>query len=67
MTLGRPRLHLRAVGSTNDRARELAAAGEPEGLVVVADEQTQGRGRAGRVWHSAPSAAVGLSVEPLDP
>ena len=60
--IGRRIEHLPRVGSTNDRARELAAAGEPEGLVVVADEQTLGRGRGGRVWHSAPGLGLYVSV-----
>src|SRR5437879_3482862 len=55
-TLGRPRLHLRRTGSTNDRARELAAAGAPHGMLVTASEQTAGRGRQGRSW-SAPSGS----------
>jgi BirA family biotin operon repressor/biotin-[acetyl-CoA-carboxylase] ligase len=41
-----------ALGSTNDLARSRAEAGEPEGLVVQADEQTAGRGRRGRIWQS---------------
>jgi BirA family biotin operon repressor/biotin-[acetyl-CoA-carboxylase] ligase len=51
--LGRPRLHLRATTSTNDRARELAQAGAPHGTLVTAGEQSAGRGRQGRTW-SAP-------------
>ncbi|MEQ1788563.1 MAG: biotin--[acetyl-CoA-carboxylase] ligase, partial [Acidimicrobiales bacterium] len=35
-------------GSTNADAMELARQGEPEGIVLVADHQTAGRGRAGR-------------------
>ncbi len=50
------------IGSTNDRARELADTGEEEGTVVLADEQLSGRGRAGRGWHSAPGLGVYLSV-----
>ena len=46
--LGHPRLHLRSVGSTNERARELAEAGAPHGTAVTAGEQTAGRGRQGR-------------------
>lgn len=42
------------VTSTNDVARDLAAAGAPEGTAVVADEQTGGRGRLGRPWASPP-------------
>lgn len=38
--------------STNRTARALAEAGEPEGLVVIAESQTQGQGRLGRHWVS---------------
>ena len=51
-----------SIESTNDRARELASCGEPEGTVVVADEQTRGRGRAARGWHSAPGLGLYMSV-----
>jgi BirA family biotin operon repressor/biotin-[acetyl-CoA-carboxylase] ligase len=37
-----------------DEIDRLAAMGEPEGLVVVAESQTAGRGRTGRTWESAP-------------
>ena len=40
--------------STNDDARALAASGAPHGALVVADAQTAGRGRRGRVWSSPP-------------
>jgi len=46
------------VGSTSTVALELAAGGAPEGLVVVADHQTAGRGRLGRAWE----APVGTSL-----
>jgi BirA family biotin operon repressor/biotin-[acetyl-CoA-carboxylase] ligase len=49
---------LRRVGSTNDVARRLAAAGAPAGAVVLADEQVAGRGRVGRRWSSP--AGLGL-------
>jgi BirA family biotin operon repressor/biotin-[acetyl-CoA-carboxylase] ligase len=49
-----------AVGSTNDRARELAEAGR-EDVAVLADEQTGGRGRLDREW-AAPSGGIWLSV-----
>lgn len=50
---GAARVELRgSVGSALDVAHELAAAGAPHGLLVLADEQTAGRGRAGRNWHS---------------
>jgi len=55
--LGRPRLHLRETSSTNDRARELAAAGAPHGTLVTTSAQSAGRGRQGRSW-SAPSGGA---------
>jgi BirA family biotin operon repressor/biotin-[acetyl-CoA-carboxylase] ligase len=67
VTLGVPRLHLRAVGSTSDRARDLALAGAPHGALVTAAEQTAGRGRQGRVWTTQPGAAVAMSVVLRDP
>ena len=60
--IGRPHVHLRRTGSTNERARELAAGGAPHGTLVTADEQTSGRGRQGRVWIAAPRSAVLMSV-----
>ncbi len=62
MTLGRPRLHLRETGSTNDRARELAAAGAPHGTLVTAAAQSAGRGRQGRAWSAPPGHALLMSL-----
>lgn len=45
-------------GSTNADAVELARHGEPEGIVVVADHQTAGRGRRGRTWEAPPGASL---------
>jgi BirA family biotin operon repressor/biotin-[acetyl-CoA-carboxylase] ligase len=42
------------IDSTSDLCRSLAAAGEPEGLAVLARRQDKGRGRGGHVWLSAP-------------
>jgi BirA family biotin operon repressor/biotin-[acetyl-CoA-carboxylase] ligase len=50
--------HFFKTDSTNRVALELGHAGEAEGAVVLAEEQTAGRGRAGRVWHS--DRAVGI-------
>lgn len=48
--------------STMDVAHRLAAAGEPEGSVVVAEGQSQGRGRLGRRWFSPKSKGIYASV-----
>ncbi|WP_373861807.1 biotin--[acetyl-CoA-carboxylase] ligase, partial [Micromonospora noduli] len=57
------RLELRAeTGSTNADVAEAARADEPEGLVVVAERQTEGRGRRGRVWQSPARAGIATSV-----
>lgn len=50
------------LSSTNTRALELAEAGAPEGTVVVAEEQTGGRGRLGRSWHSSPRLGIWSSI-----
>ena len=50
------------VGSTNDLARQAGRRGEPEGLVIVAEEQTAGRGRLDRVWSAPPGCCVLCSV-----
>ena len=50
-----------STGSTNDIVRGWLAAGTPEVCVAVADEQTAGRGRAGRTWSAPPGAALLLS------
>jgi len=49
-------------GSTNSDLLEWAARGAPEGTVLVAEEQTAGRGRMGRTWVSPPGAALTFSV-----
>jgi BirA family biotin operon repressor/biotin-[acetyl-CoA-carboxylase] ligase len=66
-TLGRPRLHLRRVDSTNARARKLAAAGAPHGTLVTAAEQTAGRGRQGRTWSGPAGRALLCSVIVREP
>jgi BirA family biotin operon repressor/biotin-[acetyl-CoA-carboxylase] ligase len=58
-----------SVTSTMDVAEEAALAGGPEGLVIVAGEQTHGRGRRGRSWSSPPGAGLYLTFlfrPPLD-
>lgn len=50
------------LGSTNDRARELAAGGAPPFTVVLAERQTAGRGRSGSGWHSPAGGGLWLST-----
>ena len=47
------------LGSTNDEAFARARAGDPGKLWVLADEQSQGRGRQGRAWTSRPGNFYG--------
>jgi BirA family biotin operon repressor/biotin-[acetyl-CoA-carboxylase] ligase len=54
--------HFFKVDSTNSVAMQLGAAGEPHGTIVLAEEQTAGRGRAGRTWASEKSAGIYCSV-----
>ena len=60
--LGRRYHHALRVDSTNDTARCLAEAGAAEGTVVVAEEQTGGRGRLGRTWLSRKGKDILLSL-----
>ncbi len=61
MTIGRRVIRLDEATSTNDVAKRRGRSGEPEGLVIVARHQTQGRGRLGREWIS-PEGGLYLSV-----
>jgi len=54
--------HYLETGSTNDAARQLAEQGAAEGTVVLAEEQTQGRGRLGRSWLSERGAGIYASI-----
>jgi BirA family biotin operon repressor/biotin-[acetyl-CoA-carboxylase] ligase len=50
--------HFFKTDSTNRVALELGHAGEPEGAVVLAEEQTAGRGRSGHTWHSERATGI---------
>jgi BirA family transcriptional regulator, biotin operon repressor / biotin---[acetyl-CoA-carboxylase] ligase len=51
-----------STGSTNADAADQVGEGAPEGFVVVADEQTRGRGRLDRSWSSPPGAGLAMSL-----
>ncbi len=50
------------IGSTNDEALRWAEAGAADWSLVLAEEQTAGRGRQGRKWHTPPGAALAISL-----
>jgi BirA family transcriptional regulator, biotin operon repressor / biotin---[acetyl-CoA-carboxylase] ligase len=54
--------HFFKVDSTNRVAMDLGHAGEPEGTVVIAEEQTAGRGRAGHSWHSERATGIYVTL-----
>lgn len=67
--LGLPRVELLAsTTSTLDVAHRLALGGAPTGTLIIADEQTAGRGRGGKSWASAPGAGLWLTLieRPVD-
>lgn len=62
MKIGHCLIRLESCTSTNDIAREYALKGAAEGTVILAKEQTQGRGRQGRAWYSPKNKGLYLSI-----
>ncbi|MFQ6092911.1 MAG: biotin--[acetyl-CoA-carboxylase] ligase, partial [bacterium] len=60
--VGRKIFSFGVLKSTQDYALRLAEEGAEEGVVVIAEEQTGGRGRFGRVWYSPPGVGVWCSL-----
>ncbi len=60
--IGRSFRYETAVGSTMDEARAAGRAGAPHGHVILADEQTAGRGRFGRRWVAPPGANLTFTI-----
>lgn len=54
-------IHLETVDSTNDYAKKIANE-EAEGSVVISEEQTKGKGRLGRSWHSKLYEGIWMSI-----
>ena len=54
LTFGSPLYAYTQVSSTMDTARDLLKSGAPPGTAVITQTQSAGRGRQGRIWHSAP-------------
>jgi len=51
-----------SIESTQIKAHALAKEGAAEGTVVIADHQSEGKGRLGRVWHSPPGTGIWMSI-----
>ena len=62
MLVGKRVLKYREIDSTNDEAKRLVKAGEPEGTVILAQTQSKGRGKPGRHWFSPQDQGLYLSV-----
>jgi BirA family biotin operon repressor/biotin-[acetyl-CoA-carboxylase] ligase len=60
--LGAQLLYYPVATSTNDLAARLADRGSPDGTVVIADEQTAGRGRGGHTWFSPAASGLYVSI-----
>lgn len=60
--LGKRIHHFFKIDSTNSVAMALGEIGEPHGTVVIAEEQTAGRGRAGHSWHSEKTTGIYMTV-----
>ena len=60
--IGRPLYYYPEIGSTNDETFRLGIAGAPEGTAVIADSQTEGKGRLQRIWHSPLGSNIYTSI-----
>ena len=60
--IGRQVVYVPTVGSTQDLAKELATQGAPEGALVIADEQSAGRGRLARRWVAPAGSSLLMSL-----
>lgn len=60
--IGHKIYYFSTIDSTNDEAKKLAQERAPHGTVVIAEEQTGGKGRMGRVWMSPPQKGIWVSI-----
>ena len=60
--MGHPLYFYPETDTTNDRIRELALEGSPEGTLAVAEMQTAARGRRGRVWQAPAESGIWMSL-----
>ena len=62
MKIGEKFYRVESCSSTNDLANEMVLQGEQEGTVIVAEEQTKGKGTKGRTWYSEKTMGLYFSV-----
>lgn len=55
-------IYLEEIDSTQDYIKEKAKENAPSGLVVVAENQTKGKGTNGRVWYTKPRRKFNLFI-----
>ena len=60
--IGRDVRYFQEITSTNQYAKKIGEEGAPQGTLVIADEQTRGKGRFGRVWATPPGTAVAMTL-----
>lgn len=60
--LGKTIIHRESIPSTQRLAHELALDGAKHGTIVIADEQTKGKGRTDRTWHSEKGKGIWMSI-----
>ncbi len=68
--MGKRIVHYDSIDSTNTMAKRIAAEGAEEGTIVIAEEQTGGRGRLGRQWVSPKGTGIWMSLvlrPPIEP
>lgn len=59
--IGNKIIHFNTIASTNDHAKEIVSSLE-EGTVIISEEQTKGKGRLGRQWHSKINEGIWMSI-----
>ena len=60
--MGRQIRYFSRIDSTNQYAKRIAEEGAPDGTLVIADEQTAGKGRSGRTWVTPPAEAIAFTL-----
>lgn len=60
--IGHPVKYFEEITSTNQYAKKIAEEGAAEGCLVIADEQSRGKGRSGRVWKTPPKTAIAMTL-----